>query len=172
METKKRPVGRPSIFSEKMTDRVYDYIEQCKDRWEERKVGNVTKDELLVEMPSMQGLARYLGVSLRIVNYWCEQGEEKDENDEYLYPEKRHFLRAVNMVMDEQGARLINGGLSRRYDNKVASLLLSANHGMVFRSDISTKDKEIENGSPAIVQYVIANPDEADKEAIENFNKK
>lgn len=121
-----------------MPDKALEYLEQCKD--EERRVVKQSNSEkgyemfeikLQVKLPTIEGLASFLGVNKTTLYEW-----EKD------HPE---FSNALDQIRQEQAQRLINNGLSGDYNSTIAKLILSSNHGMRERvdSDLTSNGKPI-----------------------------
>jgi hypothetical protein len=82
-----------------------------------------------VKLPTIEGLAIYLGVARKTLYSW-----EKE------YP---IFAAALDRVRAEQLQRLIDSGLSGDYNPVIAKLMLSHNHGMREKSDITSDDKPL-----------------------------
>lgn len=98
----KKENGRPTDYSEQTIVKAVAYINSCRDR---------KKD---VNIPTIEGLAIYLGVTRSTVYEW---------KDEY-----KGFSDILGLLMQEQGMRLINKGLSGKYNPTIAKLILSK-HG-------------------------------------------
>lgn len=95
-------MARPTDYNETTVSQAKDYINSCKD------------DAKTVNLPTAEGLALHLGVSRRVLYDWA------DKYDEFL-----HILDELN---SEQAKRLINNGLSGKYNSNIAKLVL-AKHG-------------------------------------------
>ena len=114
-------VGRPTKFSKKILIKTYKYIASCKDK-EKRiikseGVATTTWDNHLdVNIPTIDGLARYLQIATQTVYDWKKKSLE--------------FSDALGELKQLQSERLIKGGLSGRYNSTIAKVLLSANHGI------------------------------------------
>lgn len=129
-------LGRPTVYEGETTcNKVLEYIEQCKDykekivrssyrsrRLEDRdEDGEIPETEtenydykFKVKLPTMGGLAVFLGVSRGLIYEW-----------EKTYPE---FLRVLEQMRAEQEDRLLNNGLSGDYNSTISKLVLSK-HG-------------------------------------------
>lgn len=110
------PVGRPSKYNADLQAMADSYIDNFKE------YGDV--------VPSMAGLACYIGVSRETVNEWTK-----------IHSEFSDTAKAV-MVMQER--MLVNGGLSRANDASITKLLLASNHGY---SDKQAIDHQSSDGS-------------------------
>ena|SRR3990167_2047510 len=120
------PVGRPTTYRGKKTIKLVDeYLNNRKDKWDEEK------QKWVVDLPTMGGLAVFIGCNVDSLYEW----------------EKKHpeFSESLDKVRQEQQDRLINKGLSGDYNSTIAKLILSSNHGMRERTDVTTDDKELPN---------------------------
>ena len=129
-------VGRPSEYKEEYIDKVDEYLELNQDEVdavvesENEQTGHVKYEQKLkVKLPTIEGFARFIGVNKTSLYEW-----EKD------YP---LFSNALDKIRIEQKQRLIEKGLSGDYNPTIAKLILSSNHGMREKSDITTDDKPI-----------------------------
>jgi hypothetical protein len=100
MQTKK-PRHRPSELTDALINRAREYINGA---W--RDVGDY--------IPSLSGLACYLGVCNKTIFNYSKQNDD--------------FLHITVMVMTMQENRLINGGLAGELNPTITKLLLSK-HG-------------------------------------------
>ena len=125
-------VGRPTLYTEDMPAKALEYLESCKD--ETINVGTNEKPyfKTIVNLPSVEGLADYIGVNKTTLYEWQSN-----------YPE---FSNALSKIKAKQGKELINKGLSGDYNSKIASMLLSANHDIVEKTsqDLTSKGDKIE----------------------------
>lgn len=126
--------GRPSEFKENYIDKVDDYLELCEDieyDWTRSDGVKSTSYEhrIKVKLPTIEGFAIFLGVSKKSLYNWAES-----------YPQ---FLHALEKIEVEQKNRLIEKGLSGDYNPTIAKLILSANHGMREKTDVTTDNKPI-----------------------------
>lgn len=80
-------------------------------------------------IPTIDGLALYLGVSRDTVRVWAKDAE------------KREFSGTVETLMSKQGKTLQNGGISGSFNPTITKLILSSNHGMKERTDLTSDDK-------------------------------
>lgn len=128
------PAGRPTEYTEEYINKVDEYLAICIDEEREYHKTRGEKSDsyerrLNVKLPTIEGFAKFLDVSKRVLYDW------KDK-----YPE---FLHALEKIESEQKTRLLDNGLSGDYNPVIAKLVLSANHGMKERSDVTTDDKPI-----------------------------
>ena len=117
----KRPVWRPTKYTEDMISKVDEYIEQCRDiettfhktMWNKSD----SYDRILkVNLPSIEWFALYLNVVKSSIYEWAK---------EYL-----EFSNALEKISTAQKKRLIEEWLAGNYNPTIAKLVLSANHGM------------------------------------------
>lgn len=101
MSETKRPVGRPSELTDEIRKRALFYL--C-DGFKE--VGDV--------VPTVEGLACFLGKSRRVIYKWSDEDTE--------------FMHIVEGVMTVQGKLLITGGLIGNFNPTITKLLL-CKHG-------------------------------------------
>lgn len=114
--------GRPSEYKPEYEQRVDDYLDENQDEILEN-------GKIDVRLPTIEGFARSLGVNKTSLYEW----------------EKKHpkFSNALDKIRVEQQERLLNRGLSGDYNSTIAKLVLSANHGMREKSDMTTDDKPL-----------------------------
>lgn len=115
-------VGRPTKYSDKILKKARQYVGICKDNMD----GTIP----VVNLPSMGGLAVYLGITRETIYAWC-----KDK-------EKAEFSYIIEMLLAEQENRLINGGLSGAYKPTIAKVILTK-HGYREGVDHTTNDKDL-----------------------------
>ena len=154
--------GRPTEYKEEYCDEVDVYLKENKDEYEmiddykedEKPVANDTELKILkrkerrkgiikVNLPTIEGFALRLNVSEKTLYNWRDK-----------HPK---FLQSLGKINREQKKRLLNMGLSGEYNSTIAKLILSSNHGMVERSDITTKDKELPKSIINLKDYVQGN---------------
>ncbi len=119
------PVGRPSVYS--MTDKWEEWIAA----WVKHDQDTFDENGLEVRLPTIASLSVWLNEKLKKSDVRCDyvsavtiEGYGRGENP------KPEFLYALRYIKEEQRKRLINGGLSGKYNSTIAKLILSANHGM------------------------------------------
>ena len=135
-------MSRPEEYKKEYVDKVDEYLELNKDEEirsvRSAKVSKFNEDKsgwqnvgikLKVKLPTIEGFALFIGVSKKSLYNW----EEK-------YPE---FLHALEKIRTEQHNRLINMGLSGDYNSTIAKLILSSNHGMREKADVTSDEKPI-----------------------------
>lgn len=105
------PAGRPSKYNEEMQEKADQYLDEYED--------------LHHVIPSITGLAQYLGLARDTVIDWAKDLE------------KPEFSYTVRKVTQEQELKLLRGGLSGAYNASIAKLVLH-NHGYTDKAE--TKD--------------------------------
>jgi hypothetical protein len=142
------PAGRPTLYTDEMPSRVEAYLNQCEDK--RVKIGKDIK--LRVNLPTAEGLAVYLDVNKTTLYEWAKDHEE--------------FSNALEKVKAKQAENLVNKGLSGDYNSTIAKLLLSSNHGMREKSDVTTNGKELPtpllNALQSEAPEAVAAPEEDD----------
>jgi hypothetical protein len=118
MET---PFGRPTLYSEDILIKAKEYLASCEDVEIERELGQRTEYRLNVKLPTIQGLAVYLGVSRDSIYEWAK-----------IHPD---FSDTIEQIIAEQADKLINQGLAGNYNPTIAKLMLSSNHGMKEKTE-------------------------------------
>ena len=126
-------VGRPSKYDPIFIDKVDEYLKQCADSYKAVNTGDKVIMKLEVSLPMIEDFAEYIEVSVESIYNW-----EKE------YPE---FLQATNKIRSRQKKVLINKGVSGEYNPFITKLVLSANHGMRERSDVTSDDKPIQSNT-------------------------
>lgn len=116
--------GRPPIYGEEILEKAREYLEICKDT-EEDKENNIKKK---VKLPSIGGMAVYLGVRRETLHAW-------DKN----YLEFSNIMEELRAIQEE---RLINNGLSGEYSPTITKVILTK-HGYREGIDQTTNDKDI-----------------------------
>jgi len=106
--------GRPTDYDEEVISEFQEYLKQC---------------ERLNELPTMQGLALSLNVNRDTLYEWAKH-----------HPE---FSDSLDILNNSQANKLMQKGLDGTYNPTIAKLILSSNHGMRERTDLTTNDKDI-----------------------------
>ena len=129
-------MSRPTKYKEEYNEQVNEYLELCQDEEVSLLESVNTKtgrerfaSKLKVNLPTIEGFARYLGVNKTSLYEWAKVYEE--------------FSNSLERIKTEQATRLQNMGLSGEYNSTIAKLILSSNHGMRERSDITSDDEPI-----------------------------
>jgi hypothetical protein len=82
------------------------------------------KNKLRVHLQTIEGFALHIGVNPDTLYEWAKN-----------YPE---FSEALRKIKTEQQKRLLDRGLSGDYNPTIAKLVLSANHNMREKQDVTT----------------------------------
>ncbi|MGR3504927.1 MAG: terminase small subunit [Paracoccaceae bacterium] len=139
--------GRPTKYSSTMLAKARKYVSECADEFydyikSESDKGATQEQKVWANIPTVEGLALELSV-----------------NPDTLYEWAKHhpsFSETLRDLVHKQKKMLIKGGLSGYYNPTIAKLVLSANHGMTERTDVTSGDKPIEGNS---ITFVSMNPD-------------
>lgn len=108
--------GRPPSYDESFVQKAEEYLLTYKE------FGDV--------VPTIEGFADFIGTSKKTIHNWMEERDGK----RIASPD---FLHAYNKIKNRQGRELQNGGLSKKFGERITALMLQANHGMKERSEIS-----------------------------------
>jgi hypothetical protein len=126
--------GRPTTYKPEYCACVDHYLAQQKDE----HINYVTLDgkaatgyqaRVKVHLPTIEGFALFLNVAVSTLYEW--RGEHKQ------------FSEALGRIVAEQKKRLIDSGLSGDYNSTIAKLILSANHDMREKADVTSDGKAI-----------------------------
>ena len=104
-------VGRPTKYTPKLLKKAKEYAETF-------------NSEIL---PTIEGLALYLGLRRETIWAWCQDKE------------KEMFSNIVERILSNQGRYLVKGGLTGEWNSKIAALMLSK-HGYSERHELTGKD--------------------------------
>lgn len=143
-ERNSNAMSRTTTFDPKYLPLVSEYLQQCKDEeYNFHKTrglnSNTYVEKIRVRLPSIDGFARYIGVTRATIYNWA------DENTE--------FAEAIEEISIEQKVRLIDRGLDGSYNPVMAKMLLSANHGMREGIDTTTNGKEISGNAIVFTDF-------------------
>lgn len=114
-----KKIGRPSDYTPELLEKAKGYLATCVD--------TPNGLHLDVNLPSVAGLAVYLGVARTTIYDWASQDD------------KREFSNILQKILAEQEKRLINKGLSGDYNSNIAKLALGK-HGYSDRQELTGKD--------------------------------
>lgn len=120
-------VGRPTDYNEQTVAKCYEYLEGRQDTSEDIVTGQsekgftTYKQKVTVKLPTIEGLAVYIGVHKDTVFEWDK-----------IHPEFSDFL---NILRGQQAERLIDNGLSGDYNPIIAKMLLSK-HGYTEKTQV------------------------------------
>lgn len=113
-------MARPTKYNDQMLQKAREYG----DHW------RTLKDEII---PTVEGLAYYMGISRDTIYEWLSQ-EDKDE-----------FSDIISKIKVEQGKILLNGSLKGDLHHVIAKLILSSKHDYKEESktDITSKGEQL-----------------------------
>ncbi len=141
--TAAKEMGRPSLFNQEMIERAQEYV------WFFQQPKSAEEMENDVEViPSVAGLALYLGVARSTLYEWGKQNKD--------------FSDTLASLQDVQEVSLLNGGLRGRFNAQISKLAL-ANHGYSDKQEIDNRSSD---GSmtpkPTVIELVA--PDDNSKD--------
>lgn len=131
------PAGRPTEYRPKILKSAKAYLDSCKDVETERQVGEKIVVRLKVNLPSIEGLARFLGIARSTIYEWEKEHKE--------------FSDILEDIKTEQAQRLLNNGLSGDYNSTIAKLILTKhNYTDKTETDITSKGEQF----PTIINII------------------
>ncbi len=131
------PAGQPTLYNDNILNKVQEYIVGCEDEEIQQLTGlsmkgtELYKNVLKVKIPTIEGLAVYLGVHRDTLYAW-----------ESTHPEFSDILGKLRAI---QADRLLNNGLAGTYNSTIAKVLLTK-HG--YREGIEQTGKDGEKLIP------------------------
>jgi hypothetical protein len=124
--------GRPSKYKPEYDDKALEYLERY--------------EELGELVPTVAGLAMYLGVARSSVNLWAIQDD------------KPGFSEAFERIKTCQEIKLVSGGLGGAYNSAISKLMLH-NHGYSEKTEVDNKSSD-GSMSPKEMKVKIVKPGE------------
>lgn len=124
-------VGRPSEYSLEIIKKTQEYIESCEDDEIQQTIGmsakgtELFKNKVVVNIPTIEGLAYYLKINRDTIYDWSKKFKE--------------FSDIIEELKAKQANALINKGLSGDYNPTIAKVLLTK-HG--YREGIENTGNE------------------------------
>ena len=111
------PGGRPTDYTPELIAKAREYV------------SSLPEDE---KVPSIEGLALYIGITRKTIYEWISQ-----EN-------KQEFCDIVEAILAKQAKSLMNKGLDNTFNSSIVKLLLSK-HGYAEKTetDITTKGESV-----------------------------
>lgn len=103
------PAGRPTKYSQEMVEKAQAYLD-----------GEYACDGKVI--PSLCGLARYLGIAQSTLDAWGKD------------PEKAQFSGILSDILAEQQSLLLNNGLKGEFNAAITKLVLGK-HGYSDKTD-------------------------------------
>lgn len=124
-------MARSTGYNQKYTKEVDRYLKENVDLVDVVYEEGVDKPEnqSKVKLPTIEGFGRFIGVPRRTIYEWRDKHIE--------------FSHTLDKILIEQQERLINKGLAGDYNPTIAKLILSSNHGMAERKDVTSGDLPI-----------------------------
>ena len=119
--------GAPTKYRKEYVEKAKEYIE--------------TYEELGDKIPSIEGFADFIEVGRKTIYNWCKLNEDNKRIA------SEEFLHTLARLEARQGKILQNKGLDGTFNATITKLMLSANHGMREKSDITSDDKPIEGNT-------------------------
>lgn len=82
-----------------------------------------------VRLPTVEGFADFIKFTKPTLYNWAKKHKE--------------VKQGINEIVNEQLTRLVDCGLEGTYNSTIAKLILSSNHGMREKTDVTTDDQPI-----------------------------
>lgn len=115
--------GRPTAYKEEYNQKVDEYLAEQQDYYDDE-----TKTHK-VKLPTVEGFSTFINTSRSNIFKWAKEHEQ--------------FSDSLDKIVKAQHQRLIDNGLAGTYNSTIAKLVLSANHGMREKADVTTDGKEM-----------------------------
>ena len=151
-----KTAGRPTKYDPKFNDMVDDYLNQRVDKEVEvlREIQNPDGEVIeikatpryKVQLPTVDGFARFLNINRDTMYTWAKE-----------YPE---FSDTLEKIKVQQKERLIDSGLSGDYNSTIAKLILSSNHNMSDKTDMTSGGEPIKTVSEVVWRVVKGEKDD------------
>jgi hypothetical protein len=145
------PGGRPTDYGEDILVKSINYLDSCEDelrKFISQQGEGYTKyeEKLKVNLPTIEGLARYLQIHRSTLYAWQKEHEE--------------FSDIIEQLQQKQVERLLSNGLSGDYNSTIAKVLLTK-HGYTDKQEIDQKTEH--SGTVGftginIIQPSVSNP--------------
>lgn len=112
-------MGRPTKLTPELIESAKQYLRTCVDV-------PLADGKTDVNLPTIEGLAIHLEIHKDTVFDWCKHKRDMPRSDP---PDLFDlFSDCVKDVLQEQGKKLVKGGLGGQYNNRIAAMMLSG-HG-------------------------------------------
>lgn len=130
--------GRPSEYNfEELDKQIDEYLATCYDEYKTDKFPDGTvKTRLIVSLPTFEGFMIYTGIPSTTFYEWKAKYKE--------------FSESLERILFRQKQALIDKGISGEYNSTIGKLILSSNHGMRERNDMTSDDKPIQSNTIVI----------------------
>lgn len=131
-------MSRPTIYNEDLVNKTKQYVNDSEDSSEQELSGlsvkgtELYRSKVIVNLPSIEGLAYYLGIHKDTIYAWEKEHEE--------------FSDVIGDLRAKQAQQLINKGLSGDYNPTIAKVLLTK-HGYIDKQDVTSDGKAIKGNS-------------------------
>ena len=88
------------------------------------------------ELPCIEGLALYAGVSRSTLYRWRDEIEDKSQDDDIKIQKYQYrFLDEIERILATQAKQLMNNGLNGKYNASITKLMLNQ-HGIVEKEKV------------------------------------
>lgn len=117
-------LGRPTKYKKEYCNEAENYLADARDSYSDDG-----KNRLTVNLPTIEGFSLFLGVALSTIYLWAES-----------HPD---FSESLELIKKEQKQRVLSKGLSNEYNSTIAKLILSSNHNMREKADVTSNDESL-----------------------------
>ena len=112
------PVGRPTLLTDELISKAYDYIGECPDL-----------------VPSVVGLCVYIGVAKTTIYRWIEE-------------DCLEFKDILGAIAELQELKLITGGLSSEFNPTITKMMMTKHgYSDKLETDVTSNGKTLNNWS-------------------------
>jgi hypothetical protein len=128
-------VGRPTKYSPEIISNSLDYLKSFD--FKDGQLRNRNNEYI----PTLAGLALWLGISRDTVHDWLRQEKKKE------------FSYIVSMIKTRQEQLLVNGGVGGDYNPSITKLILNAKHDYVEKNqtDVTSTDGSLNSQNAAFL---------------------
>jgi len=126
--------GRPTKYHEGMSDEVDKYLAECKVSWDEfhktRGEKSDTYERIInIDLPMVEGFSAYININKDTLYAWAKK-----------YP---IFSDALGRIKQQQHNMLVKGGIEGYFSPVITKLMLTNNHGMREKTDVTTGGEKL-----------------------------
>jgi hypothetical protein len=111
-------IGRPTLLTDELISKAYDYIESCPD-----------------VVPSVVGLCVYIGVAKTTIYRWIEENCVE-------------FKDILGAISELQELKLISGGLGGEFNSTITKMMMTKHgYSDKLETDVTSNGKTLNNWS-------------------------
>ncbi|MFA5395216.1 MAG: terminase small subunit [Methanogenium sp.] len=110
-------------YLKKRKDKEYEFHKTRGDK------SDSYEEKINAKLPTVEGFADFIGFTKPTLYNWAKKHKE--------------VKLGIDKIVNQQLVRLIDRGLEGTYNSTIAKLILSSNHGMKEKSDVTTDNQPI-----------------------------